>query len=272
MQFKLGILLLLLGTGTAAIAKTPKLLNNHEYKVSDEDVFTSGILQGIVTDKKTGAPIEGASISIPDLKIGAVTDAAGHYTFKNLPKGIYLVNITAVGYGAVNQKLNFDKPKTLDVTLSESWVEADQVIVTGLSKATTLKRDPVPMVAVSKTYMDVHAASGNVIAQLASVPGVSAVTTGPNVAKPFIRGLGYNRVVTAENDIRLEGQQWGDEHGVEVDQNAINNAEVIKGPASLSFGPDAIGGVVNLLTAPTVPSGTIKGSVTGVYGRSQVPD
>jgi len=276
MQYKLGsslsIMVLLFSTTTAVIARTPKsstrndVINNHTS--SSEDVFKSGTLQGVITDKKTGAPIVGASITIPDLKIGAVSDANGHYAFKELPKGIYLVQVAAIGYGAVNQKLNFDQPKTLDVAMQESWVEADQVIVTGLSKATTLKRDPVPMVAVSKTYMDVHAGSGNVIAELASVPGVSAVTTGPNVAKPFIRGLGYNRVVTAENGIRLEGQQWGDEHGIEVDQNAINNAEVIKGPASLSFGPDAIGGVVNLLTAPTVAEGIIKGTVTGVYGTN----
>ena len=274
MQYRLGASLfmtaLLITTGTTAEAGIPRhFYNNLSVNSSySDDVFTSGTLQGIVSDKKTGAPIQGASITIPDLKIGAVTDASGHYLFKDLPKGIYLVHIDAVGYGAVNQKLNFDAPKKLDVSLEESWVEADQVIVTGLSKATTLKRDPVPMVAVSKAYMDVHAASGNVIAELASVPGVSAVTTGPNVAKPFIRGLGYNRVVTAENGIRLEGQQWGDEHGIEVDQNAINNAEVIKGPASLSFGPDAIGGVVNLLTAPTAAEGTVQGSVTGIYGTN----
>lgn len=273
MQYRLcvslSIVILLLNISTTVKGEAPKTFDNIISENNDnDDVFTSGTLQGVVTDKKTGAPIQGASITIPDLKIGAVSDGSGHYLFKDLPKGIYLVHVSAVGYGAVNKKLNFDSPKTLDVALQESWVEADQVIVTGLSKATTLKRDPVPMVAVSKTYMDVHAGSGNVIAAISNVPGVSAVTTGPNVAKPFIRGLGYNRVVTAENGIRLEGQQWGDEHGIEVDQNAINNAEVIKGPASLSFGPDAIGGVVNLITAPSAPEGTVKGAVTGVYGTN----
>lgn len=230
--------------------------------------FESGTLSGVITDKQTGAPIEGATITIPDLKIGALSDASGHYSFKQLPKGIYLVNISFVGYGSVNEKVNFDKPTVLDVSLKVSWVEANQVVVTGLSKATVLKKDPVPMVAITKAYMDVHAASGNVIAEIANIPGVSAVTTGPNISKPFIRGLGYNRVVTAENGIRLEGQQWGDEHGIEVDQNAIDHAEVIKGPASLTFGPDAIGGVVNLLSVPTAPEGRIKGSVSGIYGTN----
>jgi iron complex outermembrane receptor protein len=75
-------------------------------------------------------------------------------------------------------------------------------------------------------------------------------------------------VVTAVDGIRQEGQQWGDEHGVEVDQNSIDRIEIIKGPASLSFGSDAIGGVVNLITALPVAAGTIQGSVTGLYGTN----
>ena len=276
MQFKkgAGFLALFLFSSKLAVLATPNTNSTFidsvlvASSVPSNDVFTAGTLQGRVLDESTGQPIEGASITIPDLKLGVVTDHEGYYAFKDLPKGIYLVQFSAVGYGGVSQKLNFDAPKTLNIKLKESWIEADQVIVTGLSKATALKREPVAMVAVSKTYMDVHAGAGNAIAEIASVPGVSAVTTGPNVSKPFIRGLGYNRVVTAENGIRLEGQQWGDEHGVEVDQNAVDHAEVIKGPASLSFGPDAIGGVVNLLTASTAPKETIQGGITGVYGTN----
>jgi len=124
------------------------------------------------------------------------------------------------------------------------------------------------MAAVNKTYIDQHSASGNVIDEIANLPGVSAVTTGPNISKPFIHGLGYNRVVTLEDGIRQEGQQWGDEHGIEVDQNSIDRVEVIKGPASLSYGSDAIGGVVNLLTPPPVPDGKILGDVQGTYGTN----
>ena len=273
MQFcrRLSYLLVLFICSNSLLLATPYKIPFSTITASEEEevgVFTSGTLQGTVMDDKTHQPIEGATVTIPDLKIGVVTDHLGHYAFKDLPKGIYLVQFSAVGYGGMNQKLNFDEPKTLNVSLKESWIEADQVIVTGLSKATSFKREPVPMVAVSKAYMDVHAGAGNVIAEIASVPGVSAVTTGPNVSKPFIRGLGYNRVVTAENGIRIEGQQWGDEHGVEVDQNAIDHAEIIKGPASLSFGSDAIGGVVNLLTAPTASNGSIQGHVSGVYGTN----
>jgi iron complex outermembrane receptor protein len=228
-----------------------------------------GTLTGTVTDKADGKPIIGATVSIPDLRNGAITDVNGHYTLNRIPKGIYLVQVSYIGYASYNQKVDLTKTTVLDFQLHTSSIETGEVVITGVSKATEIKRDPVPMVAVSKNYIDQRSGAGNIIDAIASLPGVSAVTTGPNVSKPFIHGLGYNRVVTAEDGIRQEGQQWGDEHGIEVDQNSIDRIEVIKGPASLSYGSDAIGGVVNLITPSPVPDGKILGSVQGIYGTNQ---
>jgi len=225
-------------------------------------------LTGIVTDKADSTSLPGVTVSIPDLHIGAATSAKGRYVLNHVPKGVYLVQFSYVGYATVSQKVDFSTTTVLNIQLKPSTIETGEVVITGVSKATEIKRNPVPMVAVGKTYIDEHSASGNVIDEIAALPGVSAVTTGPNVSKPFIHGLGYNRVVTAEDGIRQEGQQWGDEHGIEVDQNSIDRVEVIKGPASLTFGPDAIGGVVNLITAPPVPEGSILGSVQSTYGTN----
>ena len=208
-------------------------------------------MSGTVTDKADGKPIPGSTVSIPDLKVGTVTDANGKYSLSQLPRGVYLVQISFIGYATFNQRIDFSKTSELSVQLQPSSIEAGEVVITGVSKATEMKRDPIPMAAVGKTYIDEHSATGNVIDEIANVPGVSAVTTGPNVSKPFIHGLGYNRVVTAEDGIRQEGQQWGDEHGIEVDQNSIDRIEIIKGPASLSYGSDAIGGVVKPYNSPT---------------------
>ncbi|HEY8783598.1 MAG TPA: TonB-dependent receptor [Mucilaginibacter sp.] len=228
-----------------------------------------GTLTGTVTDKADGKPIIGATVSVPDIRSGAITDVDGHYSLNNLPRGIYLVQVSYLGYATFSQKVDFTKTTILNVQLQASSIETGEVVITGVSKATEIKRDPVPMVAVGKAFLDERSASGNVIDEIANLPGVSAVTTGPNISKPFIHGLGYNRVVTAEDGIRQEGQQWGDEHGVEVDQNSIDRVEVIKGPASLSYGSDAIGGVVNLITPPPVSDGQILGSVQGIYGTNQ---
>ncbi len=225
-------------------------------------------LTGIVTDKADSTALPGVTVSIPDLRIGTATDNRGHYTINRVPKGAYLVSFSYVGYKTYTVKVDFAKTSRLDVKMMSSSIETSEVVITGVTRATEIKRDPVPMVAVNKNYIDQHSASGNVIDEIANLPGVSAVTTGPNISKPFIHGLGYNRVVTAEDGIRQEGQQWGDEHGIEVDQNSIDRVEVIKGPASLSYGSDAIGGVVNLITSPPVPEGKILGDVQGVYGTN----
>jgi iron complex outermembrane recepter protein len=232
------------------------------------DPPANGSLSGTVVEKDKASPLEGASVYIPDLKVGTITDKNGFFKFNSLPSGTYLVEIHYIGYATFYQNVDFTKSPVLDVQLSLSTIEADEVVVTGVSKATQIKRAPIPIVAVSKAYLDQHAASGNVIDEVASLPGVSAVTTGPNISKPFIHGLGYNRVVTAEDGIRQEGQQWGDEHGIEVDQNSIDRIEIIKGPASLSFGSDAIAGVVNLLTPAPVPDGKTLGYVSGIYGTN----
>lgn len=225
-------------------------------------------ITGTVTDKKDNSPIPGATIDIPDLKTGTISDANGKFTLSNISRGTYLVQITCVGYSTVVQRVDFSKTQTLNIQLQASFIEAGEVVVTGVSHATELKRSPIPMAAISKVFIDQRAAAGNVIDMIANIPGVSAVTTGPNISKPFIHGLGYNRVITLMDGIRQEGQQWGDEHGVEVDQNSVDRVEVIKGPASLTYGSDAIGGVVNLLSPPPVQVGTVSGSVMGSYGTN----
>jgi iron complex outermembrane receptor protein len=229
----------------------------------------AGTLTGTVTDKKDGSPIIGATVTIPDLKTGTITDANGKYTLSHISKGVYIVQFSYVGYSSVTKRVDFSKTTDLDVQLQPSAIEAGEVIITGVSRATELRKSPIPMAAVGKMFIDQRAAASNVIDMIANLPGVSAVTTGPNVSKPFIHGLGFNRVVTLMDGIRQEGQQWGDEHGIEVDQNSVDRVEVIKGPASLTYGSDAIGGVVNLISPQPVPDGTISGSVLASYGTNQ---
>ena len=261
MKIKLFNCLLLLLTSIATISATVT-------KVFADDAAI-GTLSGTVTDKADGKPIFGASVSIPDLKIGTSTNSKGEYTLNRLPKGIYVVQISYLGYATVTQRVDFSKTSVLNIQLQVSAIESGEVVVTGVSRATEIKRSPIPLVAVGKEYLDRRSASDNIIDKIANLPGINAVTTGPNVSKPFIRGLGYNRVVTLQDGIRIEGQQWGDEHGIEVDQNSIDRVEIIKGPASLSYGSDAIGGVVNLISPAPVPEGKILGSVQGLYGTNQ---
>jgi iron complex outermembrane recepter protein len=144
--------------------------------------------------------------------------------------------------------------------------ESEEVVVTGLTRAGFQKENPIAIQAISSKTIDRTIAS-NIMDQLSlHSPGLSVLKTGPNISKPFIRGLGYHRVLTLYDGIRQEGQQWGDEHGLELDGYQIHRAEIIKGPASLLFGSDAIAGVVSLIPyLPKLDQGQIEGRVTMEY-------
>ena len=221
-------------------------------------------LTGKITDEKTGEAIAGATIYIPELKTGAIADGNGLYSVDNLPRATVIVQISFLGYKSVVEKIDLSKSSTVNFVLEQAITEMNEVVVTGTLRATEITRNPVPMVTLSKKDLQQNL-STNIIDAITKLPGVSAVTTGPNVSKPFIHGLGYNRVLTLFDGVRQEGQQWGDEHGVEVDENAVDRIEIIKGPASLTYGSDALAGVVNLLPAPPVPSGTVKGLAETYY-------
>jgi iron complex outermembrane receptor protein len=229
-----------------------------------KDIITTVTLSGKVTAASTGLPLDGASIYIPDLKTGTTSDANGNYILRDIPAGNYLIQTGFVGYQNNVKKISLSKNTSLNFALEISVVEESEIVITGTSKATTIKKSPIPIVSISRQYLQQNL-STNIIDAIARVPGVSAVTTGPNVSKPFIRGLGFNRILTLFDGVRQEGQQWGDEHGIEVDQNTVDKVEVVKGPASLIYGSDAVAGVVNLLPANPPPDGKTIGNISSEY-------
>lgn len=117
------------------------------------------------------------------------------------------------------------------------------VVVTGLTGDSRLNETPSPVSVLDANALRAGAYA-NIIDAISREPGISQVSTGSGISKPVIRGLGFNRVIVIADGIRQEGQQWGDEHGVELDGNAVHTAEIIKGPASLMYGSDALAGVI----------------------------
>ncbi|MGA3013451.1 MAG: TonB-dependent receptor [Bacteroidales bacterium] len=222
------------------------------------------VLTGKVTDQKSKEPLFGVNVFIPDLLIGATTDTSGTYKIVNLPKRKVLIRISYIGYKTIIEPVDLKTTTLKDFTMEESPEEMNEVVVTGTSKATDIRRSPVPIVVMDDKTIDMNL-NTNIINALAKLPGISEVTTGPNISKPFIHGLGYNRVLTLYDGVRQEGQQWGDEHGIEVDEYGIYRAEIVKGPSSLIYGSDALAGVVNLLPFPAVQNGTIQGNFLGEY-------
>jgi iron complex outermembrane receptor protein len=143
-------------------------------------------------------------------------------------------------------------------------LQLNELTVTGVTGDTKLKHATAPVSIVTPQMLQATA-STNIIDAIAHQPGVSQLTTGGSISKPIIRGLGYNRVVVMSEGVRQEGQQWGDEHGVEVDGNSVGSVEILKGPASLMYGSDAMAGVVILHAQPTLAEGEMKANVSSEY-------
>jgi iron complex outermembrane receptor protein len=224
-----------------------------------------GSLHGNIYDAKTGKILAGAYIFLHDIKISVASDANGNYVINNIPSGKYLVEVSYVGYASIIETVDVADNTIKNFSLKESAVEQEAVTVTGVASATKTKQSPQPVSVVKKSDL-LQTSSSNIIDALSKlVPGVSGLSTGQAISKPVIRGLGYNRVVTVHDGIRQEGQQWGDEHGIEIDEYSVQRVEVLKGPASLMYGSDAMAGVVHLITNVPVEKGTVKANILGTY-------
>lgn len=221
-------------------------------------------LSGKITDAVTGEPLPGASVYIADDKTGTYAGADGRYSISNIPAGHHVIEISHTGYNTLVEHIEMSSSLEKDFALSPVILENQGVIITGVTNATSIRKAPVPVASVKRQAL-LQIPSTNIVDALSHIPGVSQVTTGPAISKPFIRGLGYNRVVVVNDGVRQEGQQWGDEHGIEIDEMSIARAEVLKGPASLMYGSDALAGVVHFITHIPVAEGTVKGNFLANY-------
>ena len=143
-------------------------------------------------------------------------------------------------------------------------LKLNEVTVTGVTGDTKLKNSTAPISIISGKGLR-QTTSTNIIDAIAHQPGVAQITTGSGISKPIIRGLGYNRIIVMSEGVRQEGQQWGDEHGIEIDAQNVNSVEILKGPASLMYGSDAMAGVLILHGSPIQPEGEMKATVSTEY-------
>ena len=221
-------------------------------------------LTGTVTHDGDGETLPGVTVYFPDLNTGTVTDEAGHYAINGLPLTTVTIQVSYIGHQTIVRDVDLRLNKRLDFVMKESNAMINEVVVTAFTGTSQLKNSSTPVNVVS--YHDLQSvASTNIIDALAQQPGISQLTTGGAISKPVIRGLGYNRVAVVSDGIRQEGQQWGDEHGIEVDPDRVQNAEVLKGPASLMYGSDAMAGVLVLNNIPAIAQGSIAGNVSTQY-------
>jgi len=228
------------------------------------NTYAQNRISGNIKDENSKENLPGVSIYIIDLKTGTSTDKDGNYQITNLKSGTYLLDISFIGYKSIIKQVTINKDTVIDFLLASTINELNEVIVTGVTRSTELKLSPIVVKTIDRNTLNQSSAT-NLIDGLKNVPGVNQITTGAAISKPIIRGMGYNRVITLNNGIRQEGQQWGDEHGIEMDEYAVDRVEIVKGPGSLMYGSDGIAGVLNFLAPKAPPIGEIRTQLISNY-------
>ncbi|MDI6049347.1 TonB-dependent receptor [Flavobacterium sp. XS2P24] len=220
-------------------------------------------LSGTVTDLKN-QPLKGVSVYASELHKGTTTDENGKYTLSNLPNRNLKISFTFVGFATQNKTINsLQKENTLDIILEEAIFEMDEVIVsTAFNKIQSQNVMKVEHESIKNLQ---RKGTATLIEGLATIPGVSQVSTGTSIGKPVIRGLSGNRVLVYSQGVRIENQQFGDEHGLGLNDSGIESVEVIKGPASLLYGSDALGGVLYFNPEKFADANTFKANFSQKY-------
>ena len=197
---------------------------------------------GTIKDKQN-RNVSGVTINIPELHKETISDENGTYSFVNLPNGSFRIVFSFIRFATQSKEITINqKELKLDIVLEETLHQMDEVIISTafnkLQSQNVMKVEHQSMKSLSQK------GTSTLIEGLATIPGVSQVSTGTSIGKPVIRGLSGNRVLVYSQGVRMENQQFGEEHGLGLNDSGIESVEVIKGPASLLYGSDAIGGVL----------------------------
>ena len=224
-------------------------------------------LKGSIFASNHQNPIE-ATVYIPLLEKGTVADFNGNYQLDNIPNGNYIIAYSMIGYATITKNISFNTGAIViqNIELNQVAIEMEEVIVS--TPFHKLQRENV-MKVERLSANDISNSGALTLAEsITEIPGVTTISTGVGIGKPVIRGLSSNRVVTYTQGVRLENQQFGGEHGLGINSEGIESIEVIKGPASLLYGSDALGGVLYINPERFAPDKTTQASAKFSYNTN----
>jgi iron complex outermembrane receptor protein len=214
-------------------------------------------ISGRVTDEKN-FPLPGANIYLPELNKGTITNRQGEFSISGLPSKKLKIQFSFVGFNNSIETLNLSDGDTLlNIALTREIVQSQEVVVSGAYIGS--QHENAIKIDVMRSRDILLTGTPNFMESLTKVPGVDMISKGQGISKPVIRGLSMNNILVMNNGIRIENYQFSEDHPLGIDGNGVERVEIIKGPASLLFGSDAIGGVLNFIKEQPAPTGKIEG-------------
>ena len=220
-------------------------------------------IHGIVRDSATRAPLHGAVVRLDGTKKGAVADRYGAFHFYDLHQDTVRLVVSYIGYATERVVVPLGegrKEVRLDIQMRSSSARQQEIQVTDERIAHSALPTQQARV-LGSVEIDEH--RGQTFADaLTQVAGVTVLQTGPSLKKPMINGLTGTRLVLRNNNLVQEGQQWGIEHAPEIDAFSPSRITVVKGPAAVMFGPNAMGGVIDVESRPIRKDPGLHGEAT----------
>lgn len=198
---------------------------------------------GTVRDFDSGESLPYSTVLLNKLN-GTQTDERSYFEFRNISKGDYSVTVRFFGYEELRLQLSLVSDTTLHFHLHPARFALSEVVVEA-EKRSNNAMQTLSGQTVGRTYL-LQNNSTNFVKTLSNIAGISSMDIGAGFSKPVIRGMGFNRVAVVDRGIVQQNQQWGADHGLEIDQFDVDNVTVLKGPSSLYFGSDAMGGVIEV--------------------------
>lgn len=214
-------------------------------------------ISGTVKDDKN-LPLIGATVFIPDMNKGTVSDSKGKYELTGIPNGKMKIEFSYLGYTNRIETVILNKSDLkLDVQLAQTAIEAEELVVSGGYNST--QHENAVKIDILKMNSNSLKITPNFAEMLTRIPGVDMISKGSGVSKPVVRGMSMNDILVLNNGVRFENYQYSSHHPLGIDEFGVQDVEVIKGPASLLYGSDAIGGVLNFIKENPAPVGSIVG-------------
>lgn len=218
-------------------------------------------ISGIVRHERE-EPLPNATVLLLPDSLFQVTDNEGRFSFENLASGTYELTASYVAHGSESKTVEYQgKEVNLSFSLTYDTERLGEVIIEGEHGHT---EEVLQSIHVEEGFVEMETKAA--FAQtLDKVAGISSINVGVGVSKPVIRGLSNNRIIVLTDNVKQEGQQWGADHGLEVDQYDVEEVEILKGPASLQYGSDGLGGVINILPEKIPEKGKLNAVVLGNF-------
>lgn len=222
-------------------------------------VLHAQTFRGTVIDHDTKKVIKDVNLHLPELNIGTVSDDQGVFALSHLPKGKFHVEVTHLNYQPQVFTINTTEDQAVVIELKSSVIQAEGVTITS-GNYSTQHQNALRIESISSDDL-VQNNAPDLIRNLQAVPGVDLINKGNGINKPVIRGLTNSNILFLNDGIKLENFQFSENHPYLFDDSDAERIEIIKGPASLLYGSDAVGGLINVIGAKPAPVGETMGQL-----------